>query len=301
MATRYQETFDLIGKRPKARNERGAWVRRGPRKRSKHFDGALDLLTDGSVGQHERWRAIRALIVTIWWIQNGFSDPAEPPRTSELRRMLRETRDAAGLLQRKALHLSTPLTEYGQLFLPSRLVEPELYASLESSMLLGARAEPEQNVSRLYEALIALQKFCRLLDKQLPSDRGGQTNILTGKFPNPKARLATEAGRLLSEWRLEDVQGTEGGPFYMFCAELYALITKERPEEFKVGLRRYVEFAAPRIRNIHKLSERWQHLQQQTGFRRPSNKEAFEINRLWTEMRALHDELAAGPLGRAQR
>ena len=284
MPMRYQPALDLARMRPK------------------NFAEALRLLLgDNCEDRGEKLRAKRQLVQMIWSIESDFTDPEKPPRVSEVRRMLRESREAAEKLRRVILPLSARLWDRLQLILPSPLVDPELHESLRSSKFLIADADPDLNTSGLYEALIALEKFCYLLDeKLLPEDRGGHTHILTGKRGNPKARLVTEAGRLFSDWHPERITGTEGGPFYDFCAALYELITGNQPEGPGGGLKRYVEFVAPRIRQLEGLHQRWMRCQLTSSTKTPRTHDVQEANRLWHEMVVLHDELAAGPSGRAR-
>ena len=283
MAMRYQEAYDLAEMRPE------------------NFAEALRLLLGDAFEDPEaRCCAKRGLIETVWWIESDFTDPEKPPRVSEIRQSLRDTREAAEELRRVILPLSARLWDHLSVILPSPLVDPELHESLSSSKFLGADADPDLNTSGLYEALIALEKFCQLLDKKLPpKDRGGPAHILTGRLGNPKARLVTAASRLFSDWHPEPITGTEGGPFYNFCAALYELITGNQPEEPGGGLKRYVEFVAPRIRKLEGLHQRWMHCQLTS----PANRArvAPEVDHLSYEMMVLHDELAAGPSGRARR
>ncbi len=214
--------------------------------------------------------------------------------------MLRETREAANDLRRAALQFSALLSGYGQLIMVSPLMDPELHESLRSSKFLGADADPDLNTSGLYEDLIVLEKFCYLLEEKLPpKDRGGHTHMLTGKLGNPKARLVTEASRLFSDWHPEQITGTEGGPFYDFCAALYELITGNQPEGPGGGLKRYVEFVVPRIRKLEGLHQRWMHCQLTSPASRA--RAAPEVDQLSHEMMVINDELAAGPSGRARR
>lgn len=283
MTTRCQPALDLARKRPK------------------NFAEALRLLLgDYCEDRGEKMRAMRQLVEMIRWIESDFTDPERPPRVSEVRQMLRETREAANDLRRAVLPLSALLSGNGQLIMVSPLTDLELHESLGSSKFLAADADPDLNASGLYEELIALEKFCYRLDERLPpKDRGGHTHILTGILGNPKARLVTEASRLFSDWHPEQITGTEGGPFYDFCAALYELITGNQPEEPGGGLKRYVEFVAPRKRKLEGLLQRWLHCHLMSPASRA--RAAPEVDQLSHEMMVINDELEAGPSGLARR
>ena len=213
--------------------------------------------------------------------------------------MLRETRESANDLRRAVLQLSTLLSDYGSLILPPRPLNRELGESLEASMLYGADDDPELNASPLYEALVGIDEFCRRFDEKLPpKGPRGRVHMLSGKIPSPKASLVAEAGWLFVDWRPIEITGTVGGPFYNFCAEVYELITGEQPEEYGGGLKRYVEFFAPRTRRLNAM------LNQRTRLEitRPPRfypRIAREIDRLSHEITVLRDELDAGPFHRA--
>ncbi len=104
MATRYQPALDLARKRPE------------------NFAEALRLLLgDYCEDRGEKLRAMRQLVQMIWLIESDFTNPRRPPRVSEVRQMLRETRESAKDLRRAVLQLSTLLSDYGLLILPTRL------------------------------------------------------------------------------------------------------------------------------------------------------------------------------------
>ena len=93
MPTRYQPALDLARMRPK------------------NFAEALRLLLgDYCEDRGEKLRAMRRLVRMIWWIESDFTDPERPPRVSEVRQLLRESREAAEKLRRVILPLSTRLT-----------------------------------------------------------------------------------------------------------------------------------------------------------------------------------------------
>ncbi len=71
MPSRYAPTFELVRKRPE------------------NYKKALRLLLDNSFDDaRERWHAMRQLIELIWWVQEPFIDPEEPPRVPEVRKLL---------------------------------------------------------------------------------------------------------------------------------------------------------------------------------------------------------------------
>lgn len=270
-------------------------------KRPENFANALRLLLgDCCEDRGARLRAKGQLDEMIRWIESDFTDPERPPRVSEVRQMLRETRKAANDLRRAVLQFSALLSSCGSFILPSPLVDRELHESLEASMLYGAHDAPEMNASLLYEALVGIDKFCRRFDeKLLPKGLRGRVHMLSGKLQSPKTRLATDAGWLFVDWRPTELTGTVGGPFYNFCAEVYELVTGEQPEEPGGGLKRYVEFVAPRIRRLNAMLNHRIHL----NLIRPPHlygpRIAREIDRLSHEMAVLSHELDAGPFHRA--
>ncbi len=297
MATRYQETFDLIGKRPKARNERGVWVRR-PRNRSKHFDEALDVLTDGSVDPRERWRATRALIVTIWWIQGDFAYPEEPPSVPEVRKLLDTIESASRTLTRRVGELDDLIVDLmhsrpSDLLNPSKLREYRRHARIG-----GAHADPCFNQSELLESLSALQKACRLIRETYLDERRPGTRLATVGVTNPKFHLVKEAASLFAEFRPADLRATWRGPFHIFCAALYELITGKDSKGPGVGLRRYVDFVAPLMRRLHDLSERRIYLMFPGPSRHFRDGVDERIHRLTVEIETIWADLEKGPFRR---
>ena len=278
MTTRYQPAFDLTPKRRKI------------------FAEALRLLMgDFCEDRGERERAERGLNECIWWTESGFTDPEKPPRASEVRRMLRESRKAAEDLRRVILPLSELLTIYADLLFPDRLNDPLPWNAIRNSKVYGADDDPRQNQSELYRDLLALEEACERLGERIPADRGGRANLLTGRRGNPKALLAYGAGILFAEFRPGVISSNPKDPFYEFLGKLYEILTGQEPEGPGVRLTKYVRFVAPLVQKIEENGNQRIPLMIKAMRTVLSVDEQRYLNRLSREFQALHDELSLGP------
>ena len=139
MPSRYAPTFELVRKRPE------------------NYKKALRLLLDNSFDDaRERWHAMRQLIELIWWVQEPFIDPEEPPRVPEVRKLLDTIESASRTLTSRGGELDDLILDLmhsrpSQLLNPSKLGEYRRHARIG-----GAHADPRFNKSELLESLFAL-------------------------------------------------------------------------------------------------------------------------------------------------
>ncbi len=239
MPSRYAPTFELMRIRPE------------------NYKKALRLLLDNSFDDaRERWHAMRQLIELIWWVQEPFIDPEEPPRVPEVRRILDTIESASRALTSRVGELDDLAMDLMHSRPPDLLNPSKLPEYLQRAQISGAHADPRFNESELLESLFALQKACRLIRETFLDGRHSSARLATVGLTNPKLDLVTMAASLFAEFRPADLRTTSRGPFDNFCAALYELITGEDSKGPGVGLRRYVDFVAPLMRRLHDLSER---------------------------------------------
>lgn len=284
MASEFAPTFELV------------------RERRDHFQEALRLL----LGQYcdvpiERWRATRRLVEVIGWVQGALIDPAEPPRIPDVRRLLDTVESASRTLTSRLEELDELTVDliYSR---PQDLLNPsKLPEYLERARICWAHVDPRFNESELLESLFALQQACRLIRETFLDERHPSARLPTVGFTNPKLHLVTLAATLFAEFRPADLRATWRGPFHNFCRALYQLITGQDPEAPGVGLRRYVDFVAPRMRRLRELSDRRIHrliAASSPYFRDTSGQRLY---RLSAEMDAAWTEIQDGPFHRRER
>ncbi len=284
LPTRYAPTFELVRKRPES------------------YTKALRLLLDTSFDDaRERWDAMRRLIELIWWVQDPFIDPEEPPRVPEVRRILDTIESASRALTSRVGKLDDLAMDLMHSRPPDLLNPSKLPEYLQRAQISGAHADPRFNESELLESLFALQKACRLIRETFLDGRHSSARLATVGLTNPKLHLVTEVARLFADYRPADLRATWRGPFYNFCAALYELITGEDPSGPGVGLRRYVDFVAPRMRRLRDLSVRRNYFIWPGPPRYIRGGVDEDIHRLTTEIEAARTDLEKGPFRRRQR
>ena len=284
LPSRYAITFELVRKRPEPYKE------------------ALRLLLGTSFDDaRERWHAMRRLIELIWWVQEPFIDPEEPPSAPEVRKLLDTVESASRTLTSRIGELDDLIVDLmhsrpSELLNPSKLRENRRHARIG-----GAPVDPRLNESELLDCLSALETMCRLIRETFLDERHPSTRLPTLSVTNPKFHLVKEAASLFAEFRPADLRATWRGPFHNFCRALYELITGDDPSGPGVGLRRYVDFVAPRMRRLCDLSERRNYLLFPGPSRHFRDGADERILRLTMKIETVRADLEKGPFRPRQR
>jgi hypothetical protein len=129
-----------------------------------------------------------------------------------------------------------------------------------SPELTGHAPSPRLDLRQLQMQLDMLAKFCgaanaaiaekRLAEGEAAGDLGGATNLEKQYGGSAKWRLVHAAGRLFAEHRPDRISSNANGDLFGFCAAMFEVCTGLDPEGEGVGLKRYVEFLAPRLAKL---------------------------------------------------
>ncbi len=244
---------------------------------------------------------MRRLIELIWWVQEPFIDPEEPPSAPEVRKLLDTVESASRTLTSRIGELDDLIVDLmhsrpSDLLNPSKLRDYRRHARIG-----GAHVDPRLNESELLESLFGLQMACHRIRETFLDERHPSTRLPTLSVTNPKFPLVKEAASLFAEFRPADLRATWRGPFYNFCAALYELITGEDSKGPGVGLGRYTDFVAPHMRRLSDLSERRNYLMFPGLSRYFRDGVDEDIRRLTTEIEAVRADLEKGPFRPRQR
>lgn len=235
------------------------------RERHEPFRRAIALLLEGCVYRQYFIGAARRILEIMHDWQSYSSMEATAPRRAEITKLLQRVEsDCTGLLQSLPL-LCDHLDTYMYVLAPPPLVRTgAVYDHYAKADISGYCEEPEFNHAGIVKRLQALRDFCKESRRAarevecggsnwLGVDRGGSaSSVFKEYYGSAKWQLVRASASVFSEY--QPITATEGGPFYEFCRAIYELASGQSDPDDDAGMKRYVQFAAPRLRRIGELN-----------------------------------------------
>ena len=277
-------------------------------RRQEEFDFALELLVGkeplgGDPTFAEKSREARRALLDF--VKRGpfARPPRKPVRVSRAMKLARALAKANVALYRAMDAFSKELREYasGPVLYPEEhevrgplLFNIAFFGTDPRVMEPGARVGHHQTTRFRLEAIGDLTA---LILKSLPPDKGGRTNLEIQKNGKRMGQLVLEAGEMFSAFSTEPVTGTGTGPFMAFCIALLALA--QRPvEREERRLRDFVEYGAPRIREMSKLLQELQDFDPNEAIRGGRAHPYFQVG---DRVEDLRREIQQGPPARKKK
>lgn len=273
LETRFEEEFDaalelLVGKRPRHSNTAYLDKSRLARKALREF------VANGPYAKRPR-RTVKATRALALAQRMEKASASLRNAMDEFLAELREYADGPVLYAGAEIkgHVLFRISFFG---LDDRALDP------------GARV-PEHQKTRF--RLDRVQEYARLIVDSLLAEKGGARtleNRENGKLPG---RLVLAAADMYFDFAPPyEITKSSDGPFMKLCFELLALA--QRPDREERRLRDYVEFGAPRLREVHRLMREAEAFDADAAVRQGIDHPYFKA---WTRVFELRREIGAGP------
>lgn len=281
------------------------------RDRAEPFRAGITLLLKGHDTKANFVRATRQILQIVADWQSHSSMEAEAPRRAKIAWHLREVERDCARLQQSLRPLCEYLDDYMELLAPPGLMRTAaVFKYFAKADISGFSEYSEFNNAGLLIRVQALRDFCReslraARKKEsgdhnwLGSDRGGRSSsVFKEHYGSAKWQLVHGSARLFCDY--QNPTATDGGPFHEFCRATYELASGRSDPDDSVGLRRSVQFAAPRVRSIAELNTELLNLRYPDPLRPfrslpPNPAREERIRQLEAEIKVLQSELARGP------
>ena len=265
------------------------------------FESALEILVgknapDRDAAKNELKRAVKDFQTFRQWEMDS-------PRRSDLLRSSKEiyswATEGLQLLGRIDVDTRDFLNEG-----PPEEIFLENASLRDTSDIFSIILEPDDAPDGWQAKLEALAQLCRLRSEQLATglgkDRGGSTNWFKERYGTAKHGLVYECSQLFDCYGSYDVNSTDGGRFYRFCAAAYEAATGEGGDEPGVGLKRYVQYSVQHLKLVREISQAIDELDAMVGNRteltaEEQNRVSVQRKRLEDQRQEAHDAWQRGP------